>query len=417
MKFNFFLLFLLLLIFNNCSYLIESDKNTNVKKTSKPSTTRAISELFCKKKSKSIFSKNNIFINKIKFPTEDLQAKIVIHALQEMMANPNYFSDHTRLQIIYKNDKGIRYFETPKTDHNSLTIYDSLALFLQTEKNKKSFEQILLETENLLDLSLPVSLELSNFIKGHIKQIAKDDVAKGIFLRGDDALVQFETFKRKTFSKAKMPLITKNISPAPIGIESFQAYPASNTEIKCNFDLGKIQSFTSALIQSGSANAYYFGSEFGKNQFYLVIATTTFDSPLETSSIAHLFKGKPTEESIPLCFYEDDKKTLIISSIEGRDPAQHLSHFIDYDFFESENTTDLLGHMTFSRHLFLKNPDRLLFESHKTKEEQLQFFYSMNLPLYHMDKIGESILFGAFEKNKESSFVLDERSGAKILCQ
>ena len=73
--------------------------------------------------------------------------------------------------------------------------------------------------------------------------------------------------------------------------------------------------------------------------------------------------------------------------------------------------------MKFTRHLFLKNPDRLLFESLKARPEQLSFYYTMNIPLYHMDKIGNALLFGQFPKRKEATFILDERATGEMRCQ
>ncbi|MCO4795058.1 MAG: hypothetical protein KC493_15180, partial [Bacteriovoracaceae bacterium] len=66
------------------------------------------------------------------------------------------------------------------------------------------------------------------------------------------------------------------------------------------------------------------------------------------------------------------------------------------------------------RHLFLQNPNRLLYESEKGSKDQLANFLKLDFPIYHKQNLG--LVYGhALVKNK-NSFILDHRGRGAQNC-
>lgn len=402
-------LFLLtfLFLFQSCSVFIENEnqtiKNISIKNT------RPIEELYCAKSTNHFFSKNGKFLPKnIQFQGSMVE-QIVQHILLEIYYNPDSINNHSRIQIFYKAKNKYKYFEPTNLQNG---ILNQLNQFLKNEKSAKSLAELNQIVVAKIPANLLASQSLAKFLSTHKKDIAEIPMLASLFLKGDDTLAPFETFKKIPLTISKQ---FQNIDS--ITEKDLYSYPLEKNTILCNFDLAKIQEFTSSLTRSENTDAYYFGKQLGQDEMFAVFISSKYKNPLKNINQHYLLQGEVATESVPFCFQNLDHKFIFAASTEGRDPAQHLSHFLDYGLFESENVIDLIGHMKFTRHLFLKNPDRLLFESLKARPEQLSFYYTMNIPLYHMDKIGKVLLWGQFSKRKEATFITDERGTGEMRCQ
>lgn len=408
----------ILIIFSHisCSFLIENDNRTKKINNFEDKNHRRLDELYCSKSSLMKVSKNGNFHKKNINYTGSIADQVVQNYWYEMLVNPDYFNSHPKIQIFIKSGNQYRYFESENgTSNEHPNFLTSLNTFLKKENSKRTLTQIGNDVEKQLNAETSTSFSLSQFIKTNISDFTKDDSLKSHFLKGDDSLAPFESFVPL---KVKNISLTKNNSGLFKSENSLQTYQVGSLKLKCNFDLNLFQNFTSSLLDSHQFNSYYFSRTIDKNTFYVVTISSSIAKPITIEPTTGLMASTPTKKPIPFCFNEEMKNNFLFAlSAEGRDPAQHISHFIDYGFFEAENLTDLISHMKFTRHLFLKSPDRLLFESLKARPEQLAFFHTMNIPLYHMDKLGEMLLYGKFNSNNQHSFVIDERSGTKISCQ
>lgn len=406
-KTYFFFLILFIFIFQSCSVLIDNDNQT-IKNISYRSN-RSIEELFCAKNSNQLFSKNGKFLPKNINFQGTIAEQIVQHILLEMYYNPDSITDRSRVQLFYKTKLKNKYIETLDSKAG---ILNHLNQFLKIEKSIKTLSELNQNVLTKIPNGILASHSLAKFISTNKKEISKNPLLATLFLKGDDTLAPFETFK-------KVPLkIPTKFQNSEFKTESqLTSYPLETNTIHCNFDLAQIQEFTSSLTKSENTDAYYFGKQMNNDEMYIVVISSNIKSDLKNTNDHYLITGEETKEAIPFCFQQLDHKFIYSISTEGRDPAQHLSHFLDYGLFESENLIDLVGHMKFTRHLFLKNPDRLLFESQKARTEQMSFYHTMNIPLYHMEKIGNVLFWGQFNKRKEASFIIDERGTGEIRCQ
>lgn len=416
MKFKIFCqlnLIIYFLFFSSCSFLIETDSNLKKNITTQEKTSRPLESLFCAKASSMRASKNAAFLNKHPTYNGSIAEQIVQNYLFEMFQNPDFFYSHPKIQIFIKEKESIRYFESSNPE-SPVAFYQSLDNFLTQEKSRKKFNQIKTELLPKLSNALTTSFSLSNFIRQNRGDFLADEVLAKHFLKGDDPLAPYESFAPISLGKLPANKVDKS---APTTFSTLQKYKKETYEINCNFDLNLFENFTSSLLDPRQFNSYYFTRAIDTNSFYIVLISNDLLKPIQRDADTGLIKGVPTKSSVPFCFKSDKSNFIMTVSTEGRDPAQHISHFIDYGIFDAENITDLIGHMKFTRHLFLKNPDRLLFESQKARNEQLTFFYTMNIPLYHMDKLGETLIYGKFNSQNQHSFILDERSEAQIQCQ
>lgn len=405
---------------SSCGFLIESDNSAKNYAKVEEKNTRPLDDLYCAKATNNRVSKNGLFQKKVFNYQGSLAEQVVQNYWIEMMQNPDFFTSHPKIQIFIKQGSNVRYFENttvtsnekPDKAPNFATVLNN---FLVKEKSKKTLLQLSLEAENLTNKELTTSFSLSQFIRSNRQDFLKDSTLKTHFLKGDDALAPYESFGAL---KVSLPKTTSQKPISAVNENNLFPYTEGHSELKCNFDLNLFQNFTSSLLDHHQFNSYYFSRTIDKDTFYLVTISSAIEKPIKLDSETGLILGLPTKNAVPFCFKSNSKDNFLMTiSTEGRDPAQHISHFIDYGFFEAENLTDLISHMKFTRHLFLKNPDRLLFESLKARSEQLTFFHTMNIPLYHMDKLGETLVYGKFNSTNQHSFVIDERSGAKILCQ
>jgi hypothetical protein len=113
---------------------------------------------------------------------------------------------------------------------------------------------------------------------------------------------------------------------------------------------------------------------------------------------------------------KDKKKadSLILLSNNDRDPGQHLYHLLNLNVFNSPNMTALKNFLNGPRHLFLFNPERMIYESARSNEKDLSNLLSLGLPIYHKQKIGN--IWGAYSKNGVNSLFIDDRNQGRLSC-
>ena len=105
---------------------------------------------------------------------------------------------------------------------------------------------------------------------------------------------------------------------------------------------------------------------------------------------------------------------MILASSNSRDPGQHLYHLIEYGLQEMNEIQKLDGLLKFSRHLFLKNPIRLILESERSSANQLTELLKLNMPIYNSEKLGK--IWGYLKVKKKQHFIIDNRRSGEISC-
>ena len=418
---------LLVLLVPGCTSL--SQKLQNILETKSSPTTSEQKKIssYCENRSthQSLledpqFVKSSLFKNA---PFSFIE-KSVLLSLIEMERRPDTIGPYSRLQVITKINNEIQYYDfRPKVldDDTKIAFLFGLDFLLKKYNANNSINTIANFADHTWPAHYLVSSELENFLQLHKIDIQKNADLSKIFMKGDETLTRFETFPHANLQKSlmlfnKKKLFDNNHYEFSKNNLSFKTTLNGNNTTQCNFDLGKDLFSPDDLFFETDYSS--FPIVFSENDnFFFAIASSYLKKPIEMKDEFYL-KTRPSLAPLPICVLNNPnlKLDIIISSTLGRNPSQHIKHLIAYDIINS-NSVVTLGHtLNFARHLFLNNPDRILYESKKGRKEQLNFFLQMNFPIYHVDQLGDITALASYERNKYHSIIKDERNTKQLLC-
>lgn len=350
--------------------------------------------------------------------------KAVLISLIEMERRPDITGPYSRLQVVTKINGEFQYYDfRPKNLDDDTKISFLYGLDFLLKKNKST--NTLLGLVNFIERSWPahylVSNEFEAFLSRNKNDIQKDPELSKKYLKGDEILTRFESFSRSNIPKSIIAFQKKKLfdnSHYEYSKNSLN-YSSADKEgniTKCNFDIKK-DSFTPDDV--------FFESEYSSNSFalsdrenyFIAITSSHSKKPIELKDELFL-KARPASTPLPVCQLQNTSLNfdLVIASTKGRNPSQHIKHLIDYDLINSVSQESLTHTLNFARHLFLTNPDRILYESKKGRKEQLNFFLQMNFPIYHVDQLGEIVAIANYKRSKQNSIMRDDRSNKQLLC-
>ena len=351
--------------------------------------------------------------------------KAAMLALIEMSRRPDEASPSARLQYFLHFNKNDYYFDfSPKniTDNSKMSYLKGIDILIKTFDKSRT----LLNLAQTLDQNLPpnidVSPDLEIFLETYKKDLIKNESLSTFFFKGDEVLTKHETFKRINLKKVIVSFKSDSISNdfnyeisknSLIKVEKNDL----NNSLKCNFDINKEISAKEDQFFSDQKKSHYFALKEADN-FFIAVSSEIIQKPLKNYDSTYFIKSLPAPLPLPVCQFNNTFQDILLFSTSGRNPSQHLKHLISYDINLADSFPALNELLKFSRHLFLSNPDRILYESKRGRKAQLDFFLSMNFPIYHVDALGDIIGIAAFKNSKTElrSLVADERSKARLWC-
>jgi hypothetical protein len=422
------IIFFFILLLTSCTSLSENIQKLFEKKDELNNTNNQIKvQNYCKQKFQGqLFLEDpQIYLNPIiKNSSITFTEKAIAISLIEMERRPDAISPYSRLQVLTNINGELRYYDfRPKKleDDNKISYLYGLSFILNENKTPHN----LLTLANIIDKSFPsqfqVSQEFETFLTKNKTDIQKNSELAKLYLKGSEILTRFETFPRINLQKSISNFMVNKLfdnSSYEHSKNDLITIPADDKKniVKCNFDIHQDNYSPNELFFDNeySSNAFAFTE---KNNFFIAIASSSLGKPLKLKD-EYFIKSRPAISPLPICFLSNPllNHQLIIASSKGRSPSQHIKHLIDYDLINSP-TIDYLGHtINFARHLFLTNPDRILYESKKGRKEQLDFFLQMNFPIYHVDSLGEVMALASFSNKNEPYIVKDERSNKQLEC-
>jgi hypothetical protein len=349
-----------------------------------------------------------------------------MYALIELLRRPDAVTPRSRLQFFLRYKGKDSYIDlAPKSiEDQSLMPYlkgvESLLKYFDTPTD-------MMKIADILDANMPTSINVSSalelFLQEHKDDITRNEELTEIYLKGDEILTKHESFKKLSLKKIVQQY--RNSKKTSDNNYSANDYPlntykgdANNIRLKCNFDINKETVTKKDLTEDKvKKTGHYFAIMEGSNIF---IATVSSILPEKTSNLkgTYFFNNRAPSYPLPFCEFKTKTQDTLLFSTQGRFPAQHLRHLLTYDIGEADSQQSLQEILTFSRHLFLNNPDRILYESKRGRKSQLDFFLSMNFPIYHVPSLGDLIGASFFTSpNEESkSLIIDDRSSARLRC-
>lgn len=346
-------------------------------------------------------------------------------ALTELNRRPDQVSPSSRLQVYLKLDGKIHYFDFRPKDLED----DTKASYIKgLDHLAKTFlrGQTLASTAAMLDSSFPqqfpVSHEFEDFLKDQKNELQKSELQTARFFKGDETLTRYETYHRMSFKN----IVNFYTSPQFSSDDKYEydkngLFPLSiknNFAIKCNTKLERESTFSDEILSSENKKTNSIGFVEGENIF-LAVSSAILQKPLHFEKNFFYLKMRPSSFPAPVCEFSDEHKKIVLFSVKGRGPGQHLKHLISYEIDQVTGPKMLNELLKFSRHIFLPDPDRILYESKRGRKAQLDFFLAMNFPIYHVNKLGE--IFGtinyAEEKQQKLTLIVDDRNATRLSCQ
>lgn len=438
MKRNFLLLSSLLFLASSCGFfskkvesIVEKAEIQNQSATLRP----VKKNLFCADDNKTQFIVEDELTLKFYAPVfktllENKELGFVqrsaMYALMELLRRPDQVTPQSRLQIFLRYKNKDTYLDiSPKAENDTLTMpyFKGLELLLKSSENQSD----LLKLADTVDTHLPPAMNVSpgfeEFLQKHRDEISKNEELTEVFFKGDEILTKHESFKRPSVKKIIQTYKTskKNADTFFSITESPMApYPAETADLKiqCNFDINKETLSKEDLLDAkAKKNGHYFAFMEGQNIFIASVSSTL---PEKLSNIkgTYFFNVSASSTPQPVCEFKTKNQDTLLFSTKGRFPGQHLRHLVTYDIGLADSQQSLQELLTFSRHLFLSSPDRILYESKRGRKAQLDFFLSMNFPIYHVSSLGDLIGAATFSTPAQTSksLIIDDRSTARLRC-
>lgn len=352
--------------------------------------------------------------------------KIMAVALIEMGRRPDVASPSSRFQyFLHYNHKDFYFDFYPRlsSNENRMSLIKGLDFLSRHFDKSKSLYKIAEFLDQTVPSNINVAPDFESFLKDHKNSIIPNETLSSHFLKGDEIITKHETFKRLNYKKIislfyNAHLDNDSLYETPAVV--LQTYNDKNIHpnIKCNFS-SKTDDLNKQMAEKlDNYKSHYFGLSEDDN--YFIAVTSSAKSPtMPNYKDFYLLKAVPSPRPIPYCQINNEEKIITLFSTKGKKPEQHIKHLISYDIESIKSYDELEDLLRFSRHLFLSNPDRILYESTRGRKSQLDFFLNMNFPIYHVDKLGD--VMGAIElKNKihiNQSLIIDDRSAAKLWCK
>lgn len=364
----------------------------------------------------------SIFENK----TYSFIQKAAMLALIEMSRRPDEASPSARLQyFLHFNNKDYYFDFSPRNleDDTKMPYLKGIDVLIKNFDKSKTLSKI---AENL-DLALPqninVSPDLELFFQTHKNEIIKNEALAESFLKGDDVLTKYESFKRTGFRKLVAAFnADNNSSDSSYDFFSNKLFHINSEQedatLKCNVDINKDNSPKEDFFFTDQKKSHYFAYKEGSN-YFVAVSSAIIQKPFKNHASTYFIKTKSSPLPLPVCQFNNKTHDFILFSTSGRNPSQHLKHLASYDINQVESFASLEDLLKFSRHLFLSNPDRILYESKRGRKSQLDFFLSMNFPIYHVEALGDIIGAATFKsaKHETKSLIVDNRSKARLWCE
>lgn len=425
---------LLLFVLSSCSYLSTKFESMAQKSNSSSLPTLNLKNNYCAQTGKLQYITEDEFslkfyrsLNADLFENKNYSfiEKSIMLSLLEMSKRPDAASPSARLQVYLKLGPQVYYYDfRPKRleDDTKMSYLRGLD-YLSQKFSKQSLSTLAGKLDALTPSSLGVSVEFERFLRENQKDLQKDETLLASFFKGDETLTRYETFDRPKFKTIvdfyKSPQYS---NPDGYEYEKNGLKPSSGTkgnfETRCNYDLAQEPSLRDEMMTNEPKKTHYIGLSEGQNVF-LAISSSTLFRPFKTQgNFSYFMKARPPALPLPICDFKGKGQEIVLFSSEGRNPIQHLQHLVAYEIDQIDSSYTLNELLNFSRHLFLSNPDRILYESTRGRKAQLDFFLAMNFPIYHVNNIGNVFGFAQFkgDKKQEASLHIDDRSSARLWC-
>ena len=319
--------------------------------------------------------------------------KIVLWSFMQMNLRPDQSSPSAKLQMLIKIGGVEKYYNTYSEDDSASPYLHLLSHILKVYKSRYSLKELAWIYERGIPREMKVSHALADFLRKNQKAIIQSPILKKFYMRGDEPLrekegIPFLSVKKSVDSylksKKKLKYEVKNFL--------FNKFQQNSSFVpQCNFDMNLYKD-SLFLISDTNIEAHSFGMKV-ENDVFLASSSQRLESFTPIGD-GLSFAGNSNMRSTSICSYKNrlrPEETIWLVSSNSRDPGQHLYHLQEYGLEQIEHTAEFDKLLRFSRHLFLKNPVRLVIESRRSQEDQIQELLKLEIPIYNAKKARENL--------------------------
>ena len=270
-----------------------------------------------------------------------------------------------------------------------------------------------------LSFSPGLSEVSARFVRSRQKQFQGDKNFQFFYHRSGDLLRFQESLRFKNFA----PWVKKQLrffKRSPFDANSakklytYQPYVQKNISIQCNVDMNTYRSQPPPVAEKELPSIQFMLKE-GEHIFVglfsqrpnsekMIPRTPFFDRvpEVKTSSVLCITHGP-------------DRPPIVLTSGNDRDPAQHIHHLLERRPHAKQTPASFARLLSSARHLFLDNPHRLLYESERGAQEQLEKLFALNFPVYHSVQLGKVMAVNHFA---EKTYLFgDDRHAMEVTCR
>lgn len=405
-------LHLLLLVFiTGCSSYIDFIEDSQNDVPLKQKTTQLLS---CKS-NESVATHsgedNHILLDTFKKANLKIEEELIISILQQMSVRPATTSPWSRLQIgLFKNNEWV--FFDYFNHGDSMPLWQGL-YDLTIRLKLKSMNHYLALAEKLFPSTMEIGSPFANYLDKY-KEPLINEVSNSAFFKAGQILKSGESLPSLKWTR--LPKILKNQTPLkPLKIPNFSSKSFNDSKVQCNFDIDLYSNSVYLVRPDPGVNYNVVARSKGKESF-IFVTSVELQNPKFVQGQRTLLEQLPAVRPAPICLINSKNSNLLLTSLKGRDPGQHIYNLLQYSINSASKSEDLEAYLAFPRHQFLYDPARMLYESSRGSNSNLDLFLKMDFPIYHTPRLGEVWAWGDFP-NEEHTIAIDDRSDASLLCR
>ena len=341
---------------------------------------------------------------------------VVLWALIQMNLRPDQSSPTSKLTVflkVYNKESNYTFYGINPETHSYILGLDYL---LKQYRSNFSLFKLAVLIDRYYPDSFFVSKQFESYLLANFKEINKIPILGSSFTKGDESLRYNERIPKQSFEKIVKNGMNSKKSDFKVEESLVDYHYNDNTRASCNFDLSLYKD-NIFLINNDLIKSNVFGLKSYQNSAMLS-SGQKFES-FENIPQSVFIKGYSNTRTATFCsIYNKNQpeQTIWISATNSRDPGQHIYHLLEYGIGKSSSIHEIDKLIKFSRHIFLRDPLRLIYESDRSSDGQTEKLLKLKIPIYSANGLAQ--LWGYFHKTKShNGFITDERSEGTITCQ
>tara|TARA_Y100000590_G_scaffold470750_1_gene669319 strand:+ start:95461 stop:96690 length:1230 start_codon:yes stop_codon:yes gene_type:complete len=351
--------------------------------------------------------------------------KMVAWSLFQMNMRPDLATPSARFQVLTNTKSGVQYWDfkdsaldmdLPKSSPPMTFLY-GLETILKTYSSRHSLRTISNMLDTHLPLKIPISADFAEFIDQNKAKLLEDKVFLKSFFKAAEQLRYGESIPKLAFTKIinnyyrfKNRISVEVTTSNQMYSIDLPSLKKGEEEVLCNVDIQKYSQSKYEISEDNRERHHPYAIKYKDGQFFLGV-TSISNRNFRPMMNSFLMETTQDKTSVPLCYKNSTAGISAYLSFRGRDPGQYLYNMFQYNIHQSTDPMDLDQFIRYPRHLILLSPLRVLYESSRGTEEDLDKFVEQNIPIYHSQKLGEVWVY-----SPKSGFVIDDRGKAHLSC-